>query len=131
MQSLYASPVMLCRRNNGLLQDNPEAYRFTVDYRKLNAITKYPRYLLPLIDDFIMNTPRATIKSSLHLRSGYFQLAVSPSDIVKMGGLRNEEWYVRIPAYAVRPVRGGSQLSEGDRHYFETGGREVCECIYG
>ncbi|GFX51259.1 retrovirus-related Pol polyprotein from transposon 297 [Trichonephila clavipes] len=57
IQSPYASPVVLCRRNNGLPPDNPEAYRFAVDYRKLNAITKYPRYPLPLIDDLIMNIP--------------------------------------------------------------------------
>ncbi|GFU64719.1 retrovirus-related Pol polyprotein from transposon 17.6 [Trichonephila clavipes] len=45
IQSPYASPVVLCRKNNGLKKrpDNPEAYRFAVDYRKLNAITKYPR----------------------------------------------------------------------------------------
>ncbi|GFW97266.1 retrovirus-related Pol polyprotein from transposon 297 [Trichonephila clavipes] len=49
-QSPYASPVVLCRKNNGLPPDNPEAYRFAVDYRKLNAITKYPRYLLPVIE---------------------------------------------------------------------------------
>ncbi|GFW95225.1 retrovirus-related Pol polyprotein from transposon 297 [Trichonephila clavipes] len=43
IQSPYASTVVLCRKNNGLPPDNPEAYRFAVDYRKLNAITKYPR----------------------------------------------------------------------------------------
>ncbi|GFX85903.1 uncharacterized protein TNCV_2473051 [Trichonephila clavipes] len=47
IQSPYASPVVLCRKNNGLPPDNPEAYRFAVDYRRLNAITKYPRYPLP------------------------------------------------------------------------------------
>ncbi|GFT63348.1 retrovirus-related Pol polyprotein from transposon 17.6 [Trichonephila clavipes] len=41
MPSTYASPVVLCRKNNGLPPDNPEAYRFAVDYRKLNANTKY------------------------------------------------------------------------------------------
>ncbi|GFU19181.1 retrovirus-related Pol polyprotein from transposon 297 [Trichonephila clavipes] len=83
IQSPYASPVVLCRKNNGLPPDNPEAYRFAVDYRKLNAITKYPRYPLPLIDDIIMNVPHTKIMSALDLRSGYFQMAVNPSDIVK------------------------------------------------
>ncbi|GFX24068.1 retrovirus-related Pol polyprotein from transposon 297 [Trichonephila clavipes] len=83
IQSPYASPVVLCRKNNGLLPDNPEAYRFAVDYRKINAITKYPRYPLPLIDDLIMNIPHTGIMSALDLRSGYFQMAVNPSDIVK------------------------------------------------
>ncbi|GFV61237.1 retrovirus-related Pol polyprotein from transposon 297 [Trichonephila clavipes] len=83
IQSPYASPVLLCRKNNGLQPDNPEAYRFAVDYRKLNAITKYPRYPLLLTDDLIMNIPHTEIISALDLRSGYFQMAVNPSDIVK------------------------------------------------
>ncbi|GFU78529.1 retrovirus-related Pol polyprotein from transposon 297 [Trichonephila clavipes] len=65
IQSPYASPVVLCRKNNGLPPDNPEAYRFAVDYRKLNAITKYPRYPLPLIDDLIMNIPHTGIMFAL------------------------------------------------------------------
>ncbi|GFY06747.1 retrovirus-related Pol polyprotein from transposon opus [Trichonephila clavipes] len=83
IQSPYASPVVLCRKNNGLPPDNPEAYRFAVDYPKLNAITKYPRYPLPFIDDLIMNLPPTGIMSARDLRSGYFQMAVNPSDIVK------------------------------------------------
>ncbi|GFX54064.1 retrovirus-related Pol polyprotein from transposon 297 [Trichonephila clavipes] len=83
IQSPYAPPVVLCRKSNRLPPDNPEAYRFAVDYRKLNAITKYPRYPLPLIDDLIMNIPHTTIMSALDLRSGYFQLSVNPSDIVE------------------------------------------------
>ncbi|GFW69357.1 uncharacterized protein TNCV_487061 [Trichonephila clavipes] len=49
IQSPYAPPVVLTRKNNGLLPDSPDAYRFAIDYRKLNAITKYPRYPLPSI----------------------------------------------------------------------------------
>ncbi|GFX55803.1 retrovirus-related Pol polyprotein from transposon 297 [Trichonephila clavipes] len=82
-QSPYASPVVLCRINNGLPPDNPEAYRVAANYRKLNAITKYPCYPLTLIDDLIMNIPHTKILSVLDLRSGYFQLAVNPSDIAK------------------------------------------------
>ncbi|GFS99501.1 retrovirus-related Pol polyprotein from transposon 17.6 [Trichonephila clavipes] len=83
IQSPYASPVILCRKNNGLPPDNLEAYRFSVDYRKLNAITRYPRYPLPLIEDLITNISHTTIMSSLDLRSGRLQLAVNPSDLVK------------------------------------------------
>ncbi|GFX70273.1 retrovirus-related Pol polyprotein from transposon 297 [Trichonephila clavipes] len=83
IQSPYASPVVLCRKNNGLPPDNPEACRFSVDYRKLNAITKYLTYPLPLIDNLIMNVSYTGIMSALDLRSGYFQMAVNPSDIVK------------------------------------------------
>ncbi|GFS83615.1 hypothetical protein TNCV_1658171 [Trichonephila clavipes] len=39
--SPYASQVVLCNKKNGLFPDSPEAYRFVIDYRKLNTITKY------------------------------------------------------------------------------------------
>ncbi|GFW78491.1 retrovirus-related Pol polyprotein from transposon 297 [Trichonephila clavipes] len=64
-----------------LRDDSPEAYRFAIDYRKLNGITKYPRYPLPVIDDLLTNIPHTNVMSTLDLRSGYFQLAISPRDI--------------------------------------------------
>ncbi|GFY16974.1 retrovirus-related Pol polyprotein from transposon 297 [Trichonephila clavipes] len=83
IQSPYASPVFLMGKNNGLPPDSPEAYRFAIDYRKLNAITKYPRYPLPVIDDLITNIPLTVIILTLDLKSGYFQLALNPKDIEK------------------------------------------------
>ncbi|GFS72682.1 retrovirus-related Pol polyprotein from transposon opus [Trichonephila clavipes] len=83
IQSPYASPVVLTRKNNSLPPDSPEAYRFAIDYRKLNAITKYPRYPLPVIDDLITNIPHTGVMSTLDLKSGYCQLAISPKDIEK------------------------------------------------
>ncbi|GFX61701.1 retrovirus-related Pol polyprotein from transposon 297 [Trichonephila clavipes] len=72
IQFLYASPVVLCRKNNGLQPDNPEAHRFAVEYRKLNVITKYPRYPLPLTDDLIMNITHTTMMSALDSDQGTF-----------------------------------------------------------
>ncbi|GFS79392.1 retrovirus-related Pol polyprotein from transposon opus [Trichonephila clavipes] len=78
IQFPYASPVVLTRKNKGLPPDSPEAYRFAIDYRKLNSITRYPRYPVPVIDDLITNIPHTDIMSTLDLKSGYFQLAISP-----------------------------------------------------
>ncbi|GFX87580.1 retrovirus-related Pol polyprotein from transposon 17.6 [Trichonephila clavipes] len=83
IQSPYVSPVVLTRKNNDLPPDSPEAYRFVIDYRKLNAITKYIRYPLPVIDDLITNIPHTGVMSTLDLKSSYFQLAISPKDIEK------------------------------------------------
>ncbi|GFU23515.1 retrovirus-related Pol polyprotein from transposon opus [Trichonephila clavipes] len=83
IQSPYASPVVLCRKNKGLPSENPKAYSFAVYHHKPNAITMYPRYPLPLIEDLITNIPHTNILSSPYLCSGYFQLAVKPSDVVK------------------------------------------------
>ncbi|GFW68270.1 hypothetical protein TNCV_1881501 [Trichonephila clavipes] len=130
IQSPYASPVVLCRKNNGLPPDNPEAYKFAVDYRKLNAITKYPRYPLPLIDDLIMNIYHTGIMSALDLRSGYFQMAVNPSDIVKTAFVtKNGTYAFRRMPFGLS--QGGSQFSESNRYNSQTRNREVCECLYG
>ncbi|GFW73730.1 retrovirus-related Pol polyprotein from transposon 297 [Trichonephila clavipes] len=99
INSPYASPVVLTRKNNDLPPDYPEAYRFAIDYRKLNAITKYPRYPLPVIDDLLTNIPHTNVMSTLDLRSGYFQLAISPKDIEKTAFItRNGTFaFLRMP----------------------------------
>ncbi|GFY21108.1 retrovirus-related Pol polyprotein from transposon 297 [Trichonephila clavipes] len=83
IQFLYVSPVVLTCKTNGLAPDTPEAYRFAIDYRKLNAITKYPRYPIPVIDDLITYIPHTRVISTLDFKSGYFQLAISKKDIEK------------------------------------------------
>ncbi|GFT84194.1 retrovirus-related Pol polyprotein from transposon 297 [Trichonephila clavipes] len=99
INSPYASPVVLTRKNNDLPPDSPEAYRFAIDYRKLNGITKYPRYPLPVIDDLLTNIPHTNVMSTLDLRSGYFQLAISPNDIEKTAFItRNGTFaFLRMP----------------------------------
>ncbi|GFW99365.1 retrovirus-related Pol polyprotein from transposon 17.6 [Trichonephila clavipes] len=99
IQSPYASSVVLMRKNNGLPPDFPEACRFAIHYRKLNAITKYPRYPLPVIDDLIANIPHIGVMSTLDLKSGYFQLAISPKDIEKTAFITRNGTYafLRMP----------------------------------
>ncbi|GFX25177.1 retrovirus-related Pol polyprotein from transposon 297 [Trichonephila clavipes] len=99
IQSPYVSPVNSTRKNNGLPPDSPEAYRFAIDHRKLNAITKYPRYPLPVIDDLITNIPHTGVMSTLDLKSGYFQLTISPKDIEKTAFItRNGTFaFLRMP----------------------------------
>ncbi|GFW46568.1 retrovirus-related Pol polyprotein from transposon 297 [Trichonephila clavipes] len=95
----YATPVFLTRKNNGP-PDSPEAYRFANDYRKLNAITKYPRYPLPVMDDLITNIPHTGIMPTLDLKSGYFfQFAISPKDVKKTAFItRNGTFaFLRMP----------------------------------
>ncbi|GFT84201.1 uncharacterized protein TNCV_1150101 [Trichonephila clavipes] len=67
IQSSYASLEVLTRKNNGLPPDSPEAYRFAIDNRKLNAINKFLRYPLPVIDDLITNIPHTGVMSILDL----------------------------------------------------------------
>ncbi|GFW58696.1 retrovirus-related Pol polyprotein from transposon 17.6 [Trichonephila clavipes] len=106
IQSPYASPVVLTRKNNDLPPNSLEAYRFAIDYRKLNAIIKYPRYPLPLIDDLITIIPHTGVMSTLDLKSGYFQLAISPKDIEKTA------FITRNGPFAIlrMPFRGGAKF---------------------
>ncbi|GFT79803.1 retrovirus-related Pol polyprotein from transposon 17.6 [Trichonephila clavipes] len=99
INSPYASPVVLTRKKNDLPPDSLEAYHFAIDYRKLNGITKYPRYPLPVIDDLLTNIPHTNVMSTLDLRSGYFQLAISPKDIKKTAFItRNGTFaFLRMP----------------------------------
>ncbi|GFW77043.1 retrovirus-related Pol polyprotein from transposon 17.6 [Trichonephila clavipes] len=81
------------------LQILPRRIVFAIDYRKLNGITKYPRYPLPVIDDLLTNIPHTNVMSTLDLRSGYFQLAISPKDIEKTAFItRNGTFaFLRMP----------------------------------
>ncbi|GFV28608.1 uncharacterized protein TNCV_3985591 [Trichonephila clavipes] len=74
VQSPYALPVVLTRKNNDLPPDSPEAYRLAINYRKLNAITKYPRYPLPVIDDLITNIPHTGMMSTLDFKKWLFSI---------------------------------------------------------
>lgn len=68
----------------GLYNGNdPEAWRFAIDYRKLNAITQYPQYPLPVTDDILENIMGTNYMFTLDLTSSYFQIAMTPEDIVK------------------------------------------------
>ncbi|GFV51951.1 retrovirus-related Pol polyprotein from transposon 297 [Trichonephila clavipes] len=130
IQSPYASPVVLTLKNNGLPPDSPKACRFTIDDRKLNAITKYARYTLPVIDDLITNIPQTGIMSTLDLKSGYFQLAINPKDIEKTAFItRNGTFaFLRMPF----GLSGAApNFQKGHRNYIETGYWAFCDGIYG
>lgn len=85
-KSPWASPVVLVKKKD-------QTWRFCVDYRKLNAVTKKNNYPLPLIDDLLNSLGNAKYFSSLDLFSGYWQIGVKESDKERTAFITHEGLY--------------------------------------
>ena len=72
----WSSPVVLVKK-----KDN--TWRFCVDYRKLNAVTKSDVYPLPVIEDILSYLGDSKYFTSLDLFSGYWQVPIKECDKVK------------------------------------------------
>ena len=71
--SPWASPVVLVPEKKWVIR----SFRFCIDYRKVNAVTRKDAYPLPRVDDTLA---RSKLFSTLDLLSGYWQVEVSPED---------------------------------------------------
>lgn len=71
--SPWAAPVILVKKKDS-------TWRFCVDYRRLNTVTKKDVYPLPRIDDAIDCLFAASYFSSVDLRSGYWQIPMHDND---------------------------------------------------
>ncbi|UYV61745.1 K02A2.6-like [Cordylochernes scorpioides] len=72
-ESPWSSPVILVRKKDG-------TWRFCVDYRRLNKITKKDVYPLPRIDDSLDSLAGSSYFYTMDLRSGYWQIEVDEKD---------------------------------------------------
>ncbi|KAJ0050423.1 hypothetical protein NL108_003631 [Boleophthalmus pectinirostris] len=70
--SPWASGVVMVNKKNS------PRMRFCVDYRPLNSVTKKDSYPLPRIDESLDLVSGSSWFSSLDLRSGYWQVPLSP-----------------------------------------------------
>ena len=83
--SPWASPIVLVKKKDG-------TYRFCVDYRKLNLVTKPDAYPLPRVDDLLGAFNGYKMFGTPDLRNGYWQVSISEEDkekaaFITRGGL--------------------------------------------
>jgi hypothetical protein len=71
--SEWASPVAL--------QKQGEDYRFCLDYRKINKVTKSDPYVIPNIESLLHKLGDACFISKIDLKKGYWQLAMHPDSV--------------------------------------------------
>ena len=67
--SEWASPLVVAKKKNGEL-------RLCIDYRKLNAVTKFDTYLMPRMEELIDRVGREKFITALDLTTGYWQIPV-------------------------------------------------------
>ena len=74
--SPWGAPVLFVKKNDGSL-------RMCIDYTQLNKVTIKNKYPIPRIDGLFDQLQGASHFSKIDLRSGYHQLRVGDSDILK------------------------------------------------
>ena len=67
---------IICKKKDGTI-------RLYIDYRQLNKVTIKNKYPLPRLDDLFDQLQGASVFFKIDLRSGYHQLKIKESDVLK------------------------------------------------
>ena len=72
-EGAWSSPIVLAKKKDG-------SYRFCVDFRRVNDVTKKDVHPIPRIDDALDSLTGTKLFSVLDLASGYWQVELDPAD---------------------------------------------------
>lgn len=91
-QSPWSSPIVLQKKKDG-------NWRFCIDYRKLNEVTRKDRYPLPRIQEMFDALSNSRYFSKLDFKGGYHQVPIDEKDRPKTAFVtRNHLWeYMVMP----------------------------------
>lgn len=84
--SPWSSPVLMVPKKDG-------SYRFCVDFRKLNAVTKGTEFPIPRVDECLESLGGSVLFSTLDLAAGYWQVEVDEADREKTAFSTTEGHY--------------------------------------
>jgi len=84
--SPWASPVVMVKKKDG-------TWRFCIDYRKLNSLTRKDSYPLPHIEDTLDALAGSHYFCALDLASGYWQVQVAQEDKPKTAFVTKQGLY--------------------------------------
>ena len=103
--SPWSSPIVLAPKKDG-------NYRFWVDFRRVNSVTKKDAQPMPCIDDILDQLGGAKYFSTLDLASGYWQVPLREEDREK--SIFGAFWFAQCPcnlsAYDVWCSPGSERL---------------------
>ena len=89
--SPWASPIVMVRKKDG-------GWIMCVDYRRLNAVTIFDCFPLPLYDEALDAFTCAVVFSSLDLTMAYHQMPVASMDVDKTAFVTHVSRYSNCPS---------------------------------